>query len=85
MHEIFITIARKYQKTTVARLIQMVNLNKIDALIIETLKKADKDLTLAEIAERTGIPEKKVFTSLRKLFENEIIDCENRRYRLAKK
>ncbi|MEM3596734.1 MAG: winged helix-turn-helix transcriptional regulator [Candidatus Bathyarchaeia archaeon] len=63
----------------------MVNLNKIDSLIIETLKNADKDLTLAEIAEKTGIPEKKVFTSLRKLFENEIVDCENRRYRLAKK
>lgn len=63
----------------------MVNLNKIDTLIIETLKNADKDLTLAEIAEKTGVPEKKVFTSLRKLFENEIVDCENRRYRLAKK
>jgi DNA-binding IclR family transcriptional regulator len=63
----------------------MVNLNKMDTLIIETLKNSDKDLTLAEIAEKTGIPEKKVFTSLRKLFENEIVDCENRRYRLAKK
>lgn len=63
----------------------MVNLNKIDTLIIETLKNSDKDLTLAEIAEKTGVPEKKVFTSLRKLFENEIVDCENRRYRLAKK
>jgi len=63
----------------------MVNLNKIDTIIIETLKNSDKDLTLAEIAEKTGIPEKKVFTSLRKLFENEIVDCENRRYRLAKK
>ncbi|MEM3577158.1 MAG: helix-turn-helix domain-containing protein [Candidatus Bathyarchaeia archaeon] len=64
---------------------QMVNLNKIDTLIIETLKNSSKDLTLAEIAEKTGVPEKKVFTSLRKLFENEIVDCENRRYRLAKK
>jgi len=63
----------------------MVNLNKMDTLIIETLKNSDKDLTLAEIAEKTGIPEKKVFASLRKLFENEIVDCENRRYRLAKK
>ncbi|MEM2105824.1 MAG: winged helix-turn-helix transcriptional regulator [Candidatus Bathyarchaeia archaeon] len=63
----------------------MVNLNKIDTLIIETLKNSDKDLTLAEIAEKTGVPEKKIFTSLRKLFENEIVDCENRRYRLAKK
>lgn len=39
----------------------MVNLNKIDTLIIETLKNADKDLTLAEIAEKTGVPEKKGF------------------------
>lgn len=63
----------------------MVNLNKIDMLIIETLKNSERDLTLAEIAEKTGISEKKVFTSLRKLFENEIVDCENRRYRLAKR
>jgi DNA-binding IclR family transcriptional regulator len=63
----------------------MVNLNKIDTLIIEALKNSDKDLTLAEIAEKIGVPEKKVFTSLRKLFENEMVDCENRRYRLAKK
>lgn len=63
----------------------MVNLNKIDELIIETLKNSDRDLTLAEIAEKIGVPEKKVFTSLRKLFENEIVDCENRKYKLAKR
>ncbi|MGB9740647.1 MAG: winged helix-turn-helix transcriptional regulator [Candidatus Bathyarchaeia archaeon] len=63
----------------------MVNLNKTDTLIIEALKNSAKDLTLAEIAEKTGLPEKRVFTSLRKLFENELVDCENRRYRLTKK
>lgn len=63
----------------------MVNLNKIDQLVVETLKNSDKDLTLAEIAEKIGAPEKKVFQSLRKLFENEIVDCENRRYRIAKR
>lgn len=62
----------------------MVKLNKIDELVVSTLKKADNGLTLAEIAERIGDSEKKVFRSLRKLFENEIVNCENRKYRLAK-
>jgi ubiquitin len=39
-------------------------------------------LTLAEIAGKSGEPEKKVFKSLRKLFENKMIDCENRQYKL---
>jgi len=62
----------------------MVKLNKVDELVVSTLKSANKGLTLAEIADRIGEPEKKVFRSLRKLFENEMIDCENRQYKLAK-
>lgn len=62
----------------------MVKLNDIDKCIVSTLKSADKGLTLAEITEKTGEPEKKVFKSLRKLFENEIVDCKNRQYRLIK-
>jgi DNA-binding IclR family transcriptional regulator len=62
----------------------MVKLNDIDELIVSALKSADKGLTLAEIVEKTGKPEKRVFKSLRKLFENEIVDCKNRQYRLTK-
>ena len=61
----------------------MVKLNKIDELVISTLKSVDKGLTLAEIAEKTGESEKKVFKALRKLFENKMINCENRQYKLT--
>jgi DNA-binding Lrp family transcriptional regulator len=61
----------------------MVKLNKIDEAIISTLKGNDKGLALAEIAEKTGESEKKVFKSLRKLFEHEIITCKNRKYALV--
>ena len=64
-------------------MIVMVKLNKVDELVISTLKSADKGLTLAEIAEKTGESKKKVFKALRKLFENEMINCENRQYKLA--
>lgn len=60
----------------------MVKLNKSDELVVSTLKSAGKPLTLAEIAERTGESRKKVFRILRKLFENEIIECESHQYRL---
>jgi DNA-binding IclR family transcriptional regulator len=62
----------------------MVKLNKIDEHVVSALKTAGKGLTLAEIAEASGEPPKKVFKSLRKLFQNEMIDCENRQYRLLK-
>jgi DNA-binding IclR family transcriptional regulator len=62
----------------------MVKLNDIDELIVSALKDADKGLTLAEIVEKTGTPEKRVYKSLRKLFENEIVDCKNRQYRLTR-
>lgn len=61
----------------------MVKLNKVDELVISTLKTVDKGLTLAEIAEKTGESEKKVFKTLRKLFENEMINYENRQYKLT--
>lgn len=60
----------------------MVKLNKSDELVVSTLKNAGKPLTLAEIAERTGESRKKVFRILRKLFENEIIECESHQYKL---
>jgi DNA-binding Lrp family transcriptional regulator len=61
----------------------VVKLNKLDEQILSALKNAGKGLTLIEIAEKTGETEKKVFRSLRKLFENEIIDCKNRQYKIA--
>lgn len=56
---------------------------KLDNLIVSTLKSSDEGLTLAEIAERVGQSEKKVFKALRKLFQKDIISSENRRYRLS--
>ena len=56
---------------------------KPEDLVVSTLESSDEGLTLAEIAERVGQSEKKVFKILRKLFNKGIIDSENRRYRLA--
>jgi uncharacterized membrane protein len=63
-------------------MVVMVKLNKVDEAVVATLKSAGKGLTLAEIAEKSGESEKKVFKSLRKLFEKEMIGCENRKYKL---
>lgn len=60
----------------------MVKLNKTDELVVSALKSAGKGLTLAEIAEKTGESKKKIFKVLRKLFENEIVTCENHSYKL---
>jgi len=62
----------------------MVKLNKVDELVVSTLKSSEKGLTLKEIAEKTGQTEKKIFRVLRKLFQNEMIECENHMYRLLK-
>ena len=61
------------------------NLNKFDEHVISTLKNSEKELTLAEIAQKIGESEKKIFKSLRKLFENEMIECQNRHYKLIKR
>lgn len=61
----------------------MVKLNKTDQLIVEALKSGE--LTLQEIADKTGEKPKKIFKSLRKLFENELVDTNARKYRLLKK
>ena len=61
----------------------MVKLNKTDELVVKVLKAEGKGLTLQEIAERTGESQKKVFKSLRKLFENEMIDTKERKYKLV--
>jgi uncharacterized membrane protein len=61
----------------------MVKLNKSDELVVSTLKNAGKGLTLSEIADITGESKKKVFRVLRKLFENQIIECEDHQYKLV--
>ena len=60
----------------------MVKLNKIDEQVLAALK-AGKELTLQELTEKTGEPSKKVFRSLRKLFENELISTNARKYKLV--
>jgi predicted transcriptional regulator len=56
-------------------------LNKNDEQVMTALKEC-KELTLAELVEKTGLPSKKVFKSLRKLFENEMVYSNARKYRL---
>ena len=60
----------------------MVKLNKNDEAVVAALKPIGKELTLAELAAATGLPEKKVFKTLKKLFECEMIDSCGRKYRL---
>jgi DNA-binding Lrp family transcriptional regulator len=60
----------------------MMKLNKVDEAIIKTLKTEGKELTLQELAEKTGLPSKNIFKSLRKLFENGMIDTNARKYKL---
>jgi len=61
-------------------------LGKVEDQIIEILQKSAKPLTLAEIADQAGKPPKKVFSPLRKLFEDGRVDCDlqTRTYKLAK-
>jgi predicted transcriptional regulator len=62
----------------------MVKLNKTDEQIITALKEGG-ELTLQEISEKTGESPKKIFKSLRKLFENELIETKARKYMLSTK
>ena len=66
----------------------MFGLGKTEDKVVEVLQKsAGKPMTLVEIAEQVGVPPKKVFKSLRKLFEANTVECDNksRTYALAKK
>ena len=60
-------------------------MGKIHKQIISLLENSNP-LSLAEIAEQIGKPEKTVFKALRKLFSEGTIDCNNksRLYSLAK-
>ena len=61
----------------------MTKLNKTDKLVLDALK--DGELTLQEIADKTDENTKKIFKSLRKLFENEMVDTKARKYKLTGK
>jgi len=61
----------------------MVKLNKTDKLVIAALEGGE--LTLQEIADKTGEKPKKIFKVLRKLFENELIETNARKYKLTGK
>lgn len=58
-------------------------LNKTDEKVVATLQAEGKELTLQEIADKSGETSKKVFRSLRKLFENEIVSTQARKYKLT--
>lgn len=59
---------------------------KIHKQIISLLSTSGEPLSLVEIAEQIGKPEKKVFKALRKLFSEDKINCDvkNRQYTLVK-
>lgn len=60
-------------------------LNKVDEKVFQTLKTEGKELTLQELTDKTGEPTKKVFKSLKKFFEKEIIETKARKYSLTGK
>jgi DNA-binding IclR family transcriptional regulator len=54
-------------------------LGKAEDQVIEVLQKAaGKPLSLIEIAEQLGKPPKRVFSSIRKLFEAGKVDCDHK-------
>jgi predicted transcriptional regulator len=59
-------------------------MGKLEEVVVSALKNSSEGLTLAEIAEKIGESEKKVFRELRSLFQKGMIDTENRRYKLSK-
>ena len=63
----------------------MAKLNKTDEKVVATLKAKGSELTLQELADKTGESPKKIFRSLRKLFENEIVETQARKYKLTGK
>jgi predicted transcriptional regulator len=60
-------------------------LNKIDEKVFQTLKAEGRELTLQDLTDKTGEHSKKVFKSLKKFFEHEIIETKARKYSLTGK
>jgi len=61
----------------------MAKLNKVDEKVVSILQAEGKELTLQELTDKTGEPSKKVFRSLRKLFEKEVVSTLARKYKLV--
>jgi DNA-binding Lrp family transcriptional regulator len=59
-------------------------MGKLDEDVVALLKDSPP-LSLVEIADRLGKPEKAVFRALRKLFEKETINCQDHKYTLVEK
>lgn len=59
-------------------------MGKLEEVVVSTLKNSGEGLTLAEIAEKIGESERKVFRELRSLFQKGMINTESRRYKLSK-
>jgi DNA-binding IclR family transcriptional regulator len=61
-------------------------MGKIHKQIVSLLETSGEPLSLVEVAEQIGKPEKKVFKALRKLFSDGAINCDNknRKYYLTK-
>ena len=57
---------------------------KLDEDVIALLK-TSPPLTLTEIGEKLGKPEKAAYKAVKRLFQKELIDCVNRKYTLSKK
>jgi hypothetical protein len=81
-------VTAKYKKPNADRelklpVVSMVKLNKVDEKVVSTLQAEGKELSLQELTDKTGEPSKKVFKSLKKLFENEIVSTQARKYKLT--
>jgi len=76
----FLTLKTDYHKRHAYSEIR--RMGKLEEVVTSALKSSNQPLTLVELAQKTGQPEKKVFKELRSLFEKGIITTENRRYRL---
>jgi DNA-binding transcriptional regulator GbsR (MarR family) len=61
----------------------MGKLNKVDEKVVATLQAEGKELSLQELTDKTGESSKKVFRSLKKLFEGEIVSTQARKYKLV--
>jgi hypothetical protein len=70
------------RNTTTNGVCVRMKLNKTDEKVVATLQAEAKELSLQELTDKTGEPSKKVFKSLKKLFENEIVSTQARKYKL---
>lgn len=55
-------------------------MGKIHKQIVSLLKESGKPMSLTEVAEQVGKPEKSVFKALRKLFSDGEIECDNKNH-----